>query len=265
MATENDPAEASGLTRHLKRYGAFYAIAVVVALLALYLPSRGGDDDGGSEADADQVSAGPDGVSDDGWTPGSGDVKVGEGTTVGGVACKDGVRQVPDLQYSVPCVAEFTGNNGGETSRGVTADTIKIVIREFPTTANSQEADKQIRDAGFATADDTRAIREQFVGYLNENYELYGRKVEFVRYESKFSNATTEALGGGREGACQDATLIADELKAFVPIINISQDVRYPVLGAALRRRCVLLGELLREVVAVPLQHDDELRPHLRP
>jgi len=214
MATENDPAEASGLSHHLKRYGAFYAIAVVVAVLAIYLPSRGGDEgDGGT--DADEVAAGPDSGGDDGWTPGSGDVKVGAGTTVGGIACKEGVRQVPDLQYSVPCVAEFTGENGGETSRGVTADTIKIVVRDFPSTANSQEADKQIRDAGFATADDTRAIREQFVGYLNENYELYGRKVEFVRYESKFSNATTEALGGGREGACQDATLIADELKAF--------------------------------------------------
>jgi hypothetical protein len=39
--------------------------------------------------------------------------------------------------------------------------------------------------------------------------------VEFVTYESKFGDATQEALGGGREGACQDATLIADEMKAF--------------------------------------------------
>lgn len=213
MATDDGSTEASGLARHLKRYGAFYAIAVVIAVLAVVLPNRGGDDEDAVDAGSDEVAAGGDDAG--GWAPASGGIKVGTGKTVGGIECKDGVRQVPDLQYSLPCVPAFTGDNGGATARGVTADTIKIVIREFPTTPNSQEAEKQIRDAGFATADDTRAIREQFVGFLNENYELYGRKVEFVRYESKFSNATTEALGGGREGACQDATLIADELQAF--------------------------------------------------
>jgi hypothetical protein len=220
VADDDRPA-AGGLSRHLRRYGAFYAIAVVVAVLLVVLPGRGKDDDG-DKAGGDDVAAGADSGDGDGgdagdaaWKPASGAVKVGEGTTAGGVACKDGGKQVPDLQYSIPCVAKFTGDNGGATSRGVTADSIKIVIRTFPTTANSQETDKAIRDAGFATADDAKAIRQQFQKYLNENYELYGRKVEFVEYESKFSNATTEALGGGREGACQDATLIADELQAF--------------------------------------------------
>jgi hypothetical protein len=215
VATEDGP-EGGGLPRHLKRYGAFYAIAIVVAVLAVVLPGRGGDSGNDKKGNGDEVAAGGgDGTTGGAWAPGSGAVKVGEGTTVAGVACKDGVKQVPDLQYSPPCVAKFTGDNGGATTRGVTATSIKVVIREFPTSPNSQEADKQIRDAGFATADDSRAIREQFDKFLNENYELYGRKVEFVRYESKFSNATTEALGGGREGACQDATLIADEMQAF--------------------------------------------------
>ena len=210
MATEDAP-EASGLARHLKRYGAFYAIAIVIAVLAVVLPNRGGDDD--TDTDTEEVTAG--GEEADGWAPASGEVEVGSGTTVGGVACKEGGKQVPDLQYSLPCVAKFEGDNGGETSRGVTADTIKIVIREFPETANSQAVQKEIEAAGFASADISRAIREQFVDYYNKNYELYGRKVEVIRYESKFGNATAEALGGGREGACQDATLIADELKAF--------------------------------------------------
>lgn len=215
MADEDRPA-AGGLPRHLRRYGPFYAIAVVVAVVLAVLPGRGGDGGGGGGKGVAAGSGGSDAAGDGpDWKPASGAVKVGEGTTVGGVACKAGGKQVPDLQYSIPCVAAFTGDNGGATSRGVTADTIKIVIREFPTTANSQETDKAIRDAGFATGDDSRSIRDQFQKFLNENYELYGRKIEFVRYESKFSNATTEALGGGREGACQDATLIADELQAF--------------------------------------------------
>jgi hypothetical protein len=215
VVDEDGTAQPAGLSRHLRRYGAFYAIAIIVAVLAVVLPGQGGDGDDEGEADEVAAGSGGEGDGDGAWKPASGDIKVGEGTTVGGIACKEGGKQVPDLQYSIPCVAKFTGDNGGATSRGVTATSIKVVIREFPTTANSQETEKAIRDAGFATADDSRAIREQFQAFLNDNYELYGRKVEFVRYESKFSNATTEALGGGREGACQDATLIADELQAF--------------------------------------------------
>jgi hypothetical protein len=211
VPTDDAPTEGGGLGRHFKRYGAFYAIAVVVAVLAVVLPSRGGDDDGKDKGD--EVAA--DGSGDAAWAPASGGIKAGTGTTRAGLECKDGVKQVPDSQYSLPCVPKFTGDNGGETSRGVTADTIKIVIRSFPETANSQAVQKEIEAAGFATADVSEQIRNQFVEYFNANYELYGRKVEIVEYESKFGNATAEALGGGREGACQDATLIADELKAF--------------------------------------------------
>jgi hypothetical protein len=212
VALDDGPAEATGVGRHIRRYGAFYAIAIVVALLVVFLP-RGSDDDadvatGGGDDDAATGD-------DEAWAPASGKVDVGTGTTVGGVACKEGVKQVPDLQYSLPCVAKFTGDNGGETSRGVTADTIRIVVREFPESANSQAAQKEVEAAGFASTDVTRSIREQFTDHFNTQFELYGRKVEVVRYESKFGNATAEALGGGREGACQDATLIADELKAF--------------------------------------------------
>ena len=100
-----------------RRYGAFYAIAIVIAVLAVVLPSRGGDEDDG-DAGTDEVAAGGD--ADAAWAPASGGIEAGTGTTVGGVACKEGVKQVPDLQYSVPCVPKFTGDNGGATSQGVT-------------------------------------------------------------------------------------------------------------------------------------------------
>jgi hypothetical protein len=217
VATDDATTESGGLGRHLKRYGVFYVIAVIIAVLAVFLPSRGGDDKAKDKGNS-VAAGGGDGSSGSGsgaWKPASGNVKVGAGTTVGGVECKDGVKQLPDSQYSLPCVAKFTGDNGGETARGVTADTIKIVIRTFPQSANSQAVQKEVEAAGFASTEINNQIRDQFVEYLNTKYELYGRKVEFVTYESKFGDATQEALGGGREGACQDATLIADEMKAF--------------------------------------------------
>src|SRR4029079_4460759 len=107
-----------------------------------------------------------------------GGIKVGTGTTSGGLECKDGMKQVPDTQYSLPCVPKFTGDNGGETSRGVSADSIKIVIRTFPESANTQPVQKGIEAAGFASTEINNQIRDQFVDYFNKNYELYGRKVE---------------------------------------------------------------------------------------
>ena len=65
-------------------------------------------------------------------------MKVGPGTTVSGIKCKPGVHQF-DSPYAPPCIAKFTGNNGGATYRGVTSNEIVLATREFPTTANSQQ------------------------------------------------------------------------------------------------------------------------------
>lgn len=221
MAHEDDPRGGAG--KHLKRYGVFYAIAAVIVLALVVLPQVGGDDDDSDVAtddpgatlveDADLTDAPA--STDGSWSPASGGIVSGSGTTRDGRECTPDTPQVPDLAYAPPCLPMFEGDNGGETSRGVTADTIKIVIRDFPDSANSQEVDRRQEEAGFATDEVTESIRDRFIEYFNETYELYGRTVEFIEYESRFGDATQEALGGGREGACQDATYIAEELGAF--------------------------------------------------
>ncbi len=215
-------AEArTGSGGHLKRYGPFYAIALVIAIAIAVVPSMGGDDDddetGSSSTSA--TSAPPAGE----WAPASGDIAAGTGTTRGGVECAPDVAQIPDTIYAAPCVPEFTGENGGETYRGVSADTIRVVYRRFPASANSEAVDEGLRAAGLATADESFEITKQFAEYYNESYELYGRKVEMIEYESEFGNSTSEALGQGREGACQDATKIVEELDAFAVVSESSQ------------------------------------------
>jgi hypothetical protein len=208
----------AGAAKHLKRYGVFYAIAaaVVVAVGVLPAVSGGDDDDIATDDTAQTTVAGDDVATDDGaFRPATGDIVGGTGTTRDGRECTPDTPQLPDLAYSPPCLPKFEGDNGGATSRGVTADTIKIVIRTFPDSANSLETQRKLEEAGFATAETTEDIRDQFNEYFNGMYELYGRKVEFVEYESRFGDATAEVIGGGREGACQDATYIADELGAF--------------------------------------------------
>lgn len=213
---EQEKSARGGAGKHFKRYGVFYAIGVVVLVGAVLLPRAGGDDDDAvKDQNANAAATTPTTAAGDVWSPATGEIKGGTGKTRDGRDCTPDTPQLPDLSYSPPCLPVFTGDNGGATSKGVTADTIKIVIRTFPDSPNSLEAQRKLEEAGFATVKVTEGIRDKFNVYFNDTYELYGRKVEFIRYVSRFGDATQEAIGGGREGACQDATYIADEIGAF--------------------------------------------------
>ena len=56
------------------------------------------------------------------------------------------------------------------------------------------------------------------IPYYEKFYELYGRKVEWIDYESRFGNATNEMQNKGREEACLDAEVVANELHAFAVV-----------------------------------------------
>ena len=119
----------------------------------------------------------------------------------GGVACGPGVRQLPGNSYAAPCVPAFRGDNGGATARGVTATSIRVVRRAFPDSANSQAVDAVVAQAGGATQATVRSVRSELQKRFDQTYELYGRKVEWVDYTSRFGNETLETQGRGREGA----------------------------------------------------------------
>ncbi len=133
----------------------------------------------------------------------------------GGVNCGPGVRQVPTNSYAAPCIPAFSGPNGGATAPGVTGSTIRIVRRKFPESANSQAVGAVAQQAGAADPEEVRAVARTFIGYFEKMYELYGRTVEWIDYESQYGNSTNEAQGKGREEACLDADVVAKELKAF--------------------------------------------------
>lgn len=138
------------------------------------------------------------------------------GKTRGGIDCAPGVRQLPASKYAAPCVNAFGGAaNGGATAFGVTDKEITIVRRRFPETANSQAVSAVVKQAGGADQQYTDMVRNVFIKHFESQFELYGRRVKWVDYESRHGNATDEALGQGREGACLDATYIHDTLKAF--------------------------------------------------
>ena len=145
-----------------------------------------------------------------------GAVATGSGVTKTGVECTPGVRQIPHSDYAVPCVAKFEGDNGGATYRGVTGDTVTFVLRKFSDASgpNGQTQDRTYQELGRPNRLTAWELFKTYAEYLNQNMELYGRKVVFQEYDAQGSY-TDEAQSKGQERACADATHISKTMKAF--------------------------------------------------
>jgi hypothetical protein len=145
--------------------------------------------------------------------PASGKIKAGTGTTVSGTPCTPTTAQFSGA-YAAPCVPKFTGNNGGATANGVTANTITLAQLEFPSSANEQEVEAQAAAAGDAPQPVISQVEQTFLNYFNKMYELYGRKVVIVPVTAT-GNYTLELLDQDQTQACADATTIATQTHAF--------------------------------------------------
>ena len=153
--------------------------------------------------------AGPGGT----FTPGSGAVGGpgsaavgGTGTVTGGGAvapgtsgqppavagstkhCVGGRQFNPQIDYyAPPCVPGVPGatfaNNGGATSLGVTKDTIQIVqyIPDYGAAVNTILQAQGL----YYTASDAAIVDATFQKFINENYQLYGRKIKVDTFQGK--------------------------------------------------------------------------------
>jgi substrate-binding family protein len=147
-------------------------------------------------------------------------VRKATGVTRGGYTCGPGVRQVPWAAYSPPCVAKFTGSNGGATYNGVTAKTIKIGVR-VPVDAGGPAAQAQDRlneQTGGASAAQSLEYVQKYLKWFNAKYEIYGRQVVLEKYNGQ-GNSIDEAQAKGQEAACADATKAATTVHAFSSVL----------------------------------------------
>lgn len=235
-----------GLTRvatHGRRFLPLYIALVVWVAMVVAVPTTRPDDrlatggsgpsDAGDDTETADGTIAADAVGGDaGATPGGATGASGSGAngatsaaraaaaagrTRGGVDCKPGVRQLPGSLYAAPCTPAWSGSNGAATWRGVTADTIKVVARDFTEDPSSQAATAILEAAGQASREEGERVRLVFLAYFNRMYELYGRKVVIEKFKSG-SSEVSEASNRGREEACADATAIAEERKAFATI-----------------------------------------------
>lgn len=152
--------------------------------------------------------------------------------------CEDREKQVENDGYSPPCFAFAEGaDNGGATSPGVNADTIKVTYRQ---TADPNLLSVLAQIAGVPideTPEDLIRTAEGLVDYFNANFEMYGRKIELERVDGRGS-LITEFTGGGQEEANNDAIKVATEAKAFADITGLTQ----PYADALYRNKVISIG-----------------------
>ncbi len=207
-------------TRPLRGYAPLVVLMTAVVAMVALVPSKVPDDLLASSAAAVEVG---DGEPASGW---------GESVS----ACTDRELQVPDLGYSPPCFA-FSGNNGGETSRGVTADTIKVSYR---VTADPNLL-LLLGQLGGVPLDETneemQRTTEALVEYFNATFEFYGRTLELVGYEGR-GLILPEFTGGGQDAATNDSIKVANEIGAFADVTGLTQ----PYADALARNEVVAVG-----------------------
>jgi Periplasmic binding protein len=151
-------------------------------------------------------------------------------------ACTDRPVQVPDLGYSPPCFA-FAGDNGGATARGVTADTIRVSYR----VTSDPNLLLLLGQLGGVPLDESNEEMYQtmaaLVEWVNANFQLYGRKIELVRYDGR-GQILPEFTGGGQDAATNDSIKVANEIGAFADVTGITQ----PYADALARNEVVAVG-----------------------
>ncbi|MGZ8763804.1 MAG: hypothetical protein ACXW2Y_10825, partial [Acidimicrobiia bacterium] len=178
----------------MRRYAPLVAIVTVVAIaIGVAVVAQGGGSEGEPAA-----------------TNGSGNTGTGplmfaeakrEGradTVEWGPDCDTTVGRVklPTI-YAPPCVEPFSGDNGGATAPGVTADTITVAVYQ---PAADDIASSLIKGAGVDDdPGEVEATRQGLVDVFASVTETYGRKVKLV---------TVEASGGGSDDAAARADAI---------------------------------------------------------
>jgi hypothetical protein len=241
----------NGTARILRRYGPFGLIVVVVVIIALVVVVFGGSDDEDSSSSSDEVPSEEELIRTGPMTPAKAEQEGVDNVDFGPNCDTDlGTVAIPTV-YAPPCVEPFTGDNGGATSPGVTADSIKIVRYNADPALDPLLA-SQISSAGADVDPESATITAQgYIDLYSEYFELYGRTIDFESY-----------TGTGASD---------DEQAAKADAIAISEKDPFAVIGGPTQATRVFADELAARgilcigncALAIPEEFSKERRPYI--
>jgi Periplasmic binding protein len=247
-ASESPSSPPPGWMKGLKRYGPIVAVVALIAGAVVIFGGGGGDDD--DSGDSTEAASSGDLVRSGPMTPEKAEL-LGEEVDFGPNCDTELGRIMLKSVYAPPCVEPFEGDNGGATSPGVTADTVKVVFYRAdpaldPLTAATFEG------AGADIDPQTAADTVQgFADLYNGLFETYGRTVEVEVY-------TGTGAGDDTVAAQNDAIAIAEK-EPFAVIGGPTQASN--IFGAELASRGIVCGPNC--TLAAPESVLEENEPYL--
>ncbi|MEY2430736.1 MAG: hypothetical protein QOC92_461, partial [Acidimicrobiaceae bacterium] len=197
-----------------RRYAPLVALAVLQLLIIGFVPSKAGKQSSqqvaaGTQAGRGTTASGASGAGGTAaGTPGAagatgvtlpGGAPAGPGGVVGGAPpgadvggdtshCVGGRQFDPAIAFfAPPCVPGAVGrtgvDNGGSTYAGVTADEITLVdyVSNYGAEVNAILA----AQGSLVTYDDAIKLDAGWQKFINEHYQLYGRKVKIITYQGQ--------------------------------------------------------------------------------
>ncbi|MFZ4519717.1 MAG: ABC transporter substrate-binding protein [Microthrixaceae bacterium] len=206
------PEDAGTSSSAMRKWGPLAAIVVVLAVVAGVLVFGRDSGGGGRAADAPATTTAgrpTDTQLPEGVVSYSSAKEKGTASSIDwGARCDTSTGRLA-LPLSPPpeCFQPFTGDNGGATETGVSADSITVVV--YLNQPNDPILNFIYRQIG--NTDTPDKIWQTYQGFnelFRTYYETYGRKVELVRY-----NATGNIQDP--VAATSDAETIARDLKPY--------------------------------------------------
>ena len=233
--TATPPARISPL----RRFGPLVVIVAAISMVAVLAST-------GEDSTADTSTASAVGSSNDKLP-----ITWNEAEKAGTLADHDwgancdketGRIKVPTI-YAPPCQVKRAGAKGGATYRGVTADSIKVVLYEA--------ADDDLSASLQAKSDSPEATREnriELIKMLEDRYQMWGRTVDIVPLKGSGSDETSSRA---------DAVKVAEEIQAFASIGGPGQESAYAEELASRGVLCVGCG------LSVPDATFQKYAPHM--
>lgn len=227
----SSPAER----RLLRGYGPLVGLLLAFLLVAVFVPTIAPQKEvvsGGLSASRTGATAASGSSAGSAGTAGSSTAASAGSSGAGGASgsaatgdtspCPGRSLQVPGDPYSPPCIA-FSGNNGGATSQGVTANSITITYR---VTSDGTTFQQQLAAFGGAQFNDTQAdinrTIEGLADYFDSHFQFYGRKIN-VQFFNGTGSLVSELLGQGQAQADADAVTASQQYHAFGELNGVTE------------------------------------------
>ncbi|HVN50862.1 MAG TPA: ABC transporter substrate-binding protein [Acidimicrobiales bacterium] len=195
----------------LRRYGPIAAIVVVIAVIAVVVIANRGKSDNNTATGTTSTTA-PGGFHPAGVVSWSDAEAAGTTKSIDwGSRCDTsrGTLAYPSY-FAGQCFKPFKGDNGGATSQGVTATSVKVVLYQ----AESDDPILKYIEGSIADTDTNAQTVEtirDWINFYQTYYETYGRKIDLVPFTAT-GNVADEVA------ARADATQIAESIKPFAVI-----------------------------------------------